>query len=103
VSDSNKVKVTVRIFGDPYTVQSDDASEYVHEIAAYVDETITAIQNKDIYLSRTHAAVFGALKIADQYAKLKKDYEELLAILSDEPPASEIDPDFRRRRKRGKN
>ena len=105
MADSNKVKVALEIFGDTYTVQADDDAVYMHEMAYYVDEILADIQKKNVYLSRTQVAVFGALSIADRYHKLQKDYEELLKLLTDEetstPIEMAIDPNFRRRRKRG--
>ena len=101
MNDSNKVKVSLKIFGDTYTVQADDDAVYMHEMAYYVDEILADIQKKNVYLSRTQVAVFGALSIADKYHKLQKDYDELLKLLAEEETSMAIDPNFRRRRKRG--
>ena len=80
-----KKKVVVEIFGETYPLRSDESADYVRQLARFVDENMRDIAKKTRSFSGIMIGVLAALQIADEYHKLKKDYDELLALLEEEP------------------
>ncbi len=70
-------KVTVRIFGKDYPLRSEDSREYIQRLALYVDDKMRETMDKNDKLSNSMIAVLTALNIADEYHKMKSDYEEM--------------------------
>lgn len=76
-----KKKVVVDIFGETYPLKSDESADYVRQLAKLVDDNMRSVAKKTRSFSGAKIGVLAALQIADEYYKLKKDYEELLALL----------------------
>jgi cell division protein ZapA len=76
---SQKNKVIVRIHGQEYKLMSDDTREYMQGLANFVDDRMQEIANGNSKLSTAMMAVLTALNIADDYYKLKSQYEDLVA------------------------
>lgn len=60
-----KNRVHLKIGGSAYTVLTDDAPEYVEELAEELDKEMRSIINENPSLSVTQAAVLTALDKAD--------------------------------------
>jgi cell division protein ZapA len=84
-----KVQVTVTVLDGSYTLRGDENSAHIMQVAAMVDEKMRSIQAQNLYLSSLQVAVMGALTVADQYLKLKKDYEDLLDLLAGGEPGEQ--------------
>ena len=70
-----KKKVVVEIFGEVYPLKSDEPADYVRQLRDVAKKTRS--------FSGTKIGVLAALQLADEYYKLKKDYDELLALLEE--------------------
>ena len=78
-----KKKVVVEIFGEVYPLKSDEPADYVCQLAKLVDDNMRDVAKKTRSFSGTKIGVLAALQLADEYCKLKKDYDELLALLEE--------------------
>jgi len=78
-----KKKVVVEIFGETYPLKSDEPADYVRQLAKLVDDNMRDVAKKTRSFSGTKIGVLAALQLADEYYKLKKDYDELLALLEE--------------------
>ena len=78
-----KNKVIVEIFGETYPLKSDEPADYVRRLAKLVDDNMRDVAKKTRSFSGTKIGVLAALHLADEYYKLKKDYDELLALLEE--------------------
>ena len=78
-----KKKVVVEIFGEMYPLKSDEPVDYVRQLAKLVDDNMRDVAKKTRSFSGTKIGVLAALQLADEYYKLKKDYDELLALLEE--------------------
>ena len=74
-----KTLIEVKIFGETFTVTSEDEVKYVQELAAFVDHRIRRFneQAKMPPPAPLRVAIMAALSIADEYLKAQKsDHEE---------------------------
>ena len=78
-----KKKVVVEIFGATYPLKSDEPADYVRQLAKLVDDNMRDVAKKTRSFSGTKIGVLAALQLADESCKLKKDYDELLALLEE--------------------
>ncbi|MBR3621766.1 MAG: cell division protein ZapA [Selenomonadaceae bacterium] len=76
-------RVTVEIYGVSYPLRTDNDEEYVQSIAKMVDEKMQEVATKTGSFLGNKIAVLAALEIADEYARLKKDYDELVALIDE--------------------
>jgi len=84
VADGEKNRVSVDIYGKTYTIRGDAPAEWITQVAGYVDQKMRDISGKHLYLDTTKIAVLAALNVADEYFRLKKEYDELLQLLEEE-------------------
>ncbi|MFP7333705.1 cell division protein ZapA [Shouchella clausii] len=73
--NNNKKRTTVRIQGQTYKVVSSEEPAHVKEVASYMNEKMEELKKRNPYLDSTKLAVLTALNIADEYLKLKRQYE----------------------------
>lgn len=78
-----KKKVVVEIFGETYPLKSDESADYMRRLAKLVDDNMRDVAKRTRSFSGTKIGVLAALQIADEYCKLKKDYDELLSLLEE--------------------
>ena len=76
-------KVSVEIFGDTYPIKSDNDPEYVRMLANMVDQRMKSVAKRTRTIHGTRISVMAALEIADEYCRLKKDYDEMIALLEE--------------------
>ncbi len=74
-------KIMVEIYGDQYPLITDGDETHVRRLAAMVDEKMREIARKSQNLSGTRVGVLTALQIAEEYSQVKKDYDDLVAML----------------------
>ncbi len=67
--------VIVNIFGEDYPIRGDAGTEYIQQIARYVDIKMKDLANKSPQKNHTKLAVLTALNIADELfaERLEKD------------------------------
>ncbi len=82
--NDEKVRVTVKIYGEEYVIKGHAQSEYIEGIAVYVDKKMRLIGQKNPHLSVSKVAVLAALNIADELNKLQEDYNSLVKLLEQE-------------------
>lgn len=85
ILEENKAftRVTVEIFGQEYHLKSQDDAEYIKEIADMVDTKMRNVAGRTNSLAENRIGVMTALELADEYSKLKKDYDELVKLLEE--------------------
>ena len=76
-------RVTVEIFGDTYPIKSDNDPEYVRMLADMVDKRMKNVAKRTRTFQGTRISVMVALEIADEYCRLKKDYDDMVALLEE--------------------
>lgn len=75
MGENGDLKMSVEIYGETYTMKVSDDRQRMMEIVEMVDSMMRQIgQNQ---LSYKHVAVLAALNIAEEYFKLKDDYQLL--------------------------
>ncbi len=75
-------RIVIEIFGDTYPLRSDEP-EHLREIAGLVDMEMKKMARSINSFDGRKIAVLTALKLADDYKKLKDDYDEMVALLDE--------------------
>lgn len=70
-------ETAVQIFGQTYTVNAELEPEYLHRLAAHVDEKLTALHENNRMMDKTKMAVLAAFSIADELYRAKEEVESL--------------------------
>ncbi len=79
--EASKNKVRVNIYGEEYTVLSEGDTDYIREVASFVDRKMRDIAEKTANKSPSRVAILAALNIADQlYSEQKKGKSELSTV-----------------------
>ncbi len=68
--ESGKVKVT--ILGQTYNIKGDTSSEYILQLADYVNQKIEEIEGNVPGGNSLQLAILASLNIADEYFQVKK-------------------------------
>jgi cell division protein ZapA len=71
-----KTLIEVEIFGQTFTVTSEDEAKYVQELAAFVDQRIKRIGESTKATVPLRVAIMAALSIADEHLKARKQESE---------------------------
>ena len=75
-------RVEVNIFGEIYRLKTDDP-DGLSKCVRMVDSTMKSISQNTRTFAGSRIAVLAALKIAEDYMQLKKDYDEILSLLDE--------------------
>ena len=75
-------RVEVEIFGEVYRLRTEDPNGLA-KLVHIVDSTMKTISQNTRSFAGSRIAVLAALKIAEDYVQLKKDYDELLHLLDE--------------------
>lgn len=76
-------KITVTIAGTPYTLSTDNDTEYALYIASQAEELIQSIISSGKNVSPTQATVLALLDYADNAAKLSAEVESMKSQLKE--------------------
>ena len=76
-------KVVVEIFGESYPLKGDVDAAYMRRLAEMVDQHMREVARRTRSFSGNKIGVLAALQLADDYCRLKKDYDELLELLEE--------------------
>lgn len=82
-NESNKIKAV--IYGQDYQIKGKAPIEHLRLVAMLVDHKMKEIGEGNPRLDLNRVAVLAAVNVADEYLKLRQEYEELLRVL--EPQA----------------
>jgi cell division protein ZapA len=74
-SDAAENRYTFEIMGDEYVVKGSDQPEYMEEIIRHLESVINSIMSSNSKLMKSQVAVLAALKIADEFYKLRQEYQ----------------------------
>jgi len=81
--NARKNKVTVQIFGETYPLKGDAEPENMIEVATLLDERMRETAFANPRMPAMMVAILAALNIADEYLRLRRDYNELLKMLKE--------------------
>ena len=70
-------RVTIRIFGQEYTLAGDKSEEEIKKIAAYVDNKMKLISSTSLNPAMGGIAILSAVNIAEEYFDALADIEKL--------------------------
>ena len=79
---SEMKRVEVEIFGEVYRLRTENP-DGLAKLVRMVDSTMKAISQSTRSFAGSRVAVLAALKIAEDYMQLKRDYDELLHLLDE--------------------
>ncbi len=88
-----KTKTIVTLAGQEFKINSDDSEDYIQRLAKYVNQSIMDIQHEYPGLSTGNCVLLASLNMADEFYKLKEDYEALdsrISQLRDMPRTSSV-------------
>jgi len=77
-----KRAVDVEIMGEKFTVRSDADESYVRKVAGYVDGKMQEVMKTTRPVAKSSVAMLAALNIADEYQRLKDNYDAILQRLN---------------------
>ena len=75
--------VTVKIFGQNYTLKGGADPGYVQDVAAFVDERMKEVSENSPVGSATKVAILAAVNIADELFREQQKRIQALATLED--------------------
>lgn len=68
--------IHVEIYNQTYNIRSDGDSEYISELADFVDNRMREISSGTLTVDSLKVAILAALHIADELHRLKKAHEQ---------------------------
>jgi len=68
--------IKVEIYDQAYTIRSDGDSQYIQQLADYVDQRMREISSGTLTVDSRKVAILAALHIADELHQLKKIHEQ---------------------------
>jgi cell division protein ZapA len=84
VQVDGKNRLTVDIYGQQYRLSGKASVNHIRTVAGFVDDKMNEIANGNHRLDTAKIAVLTAVNIADEYYRLRQEYEELLKILQED-------------------
>ncbi len=75
--------VTVTIYGQAYTLKGGADSDYVQEVAAFVDERMREVSDSSSVASTAKVAILAAINIADELFREQQKRIQGMATLED--------------------
>lgn len=84
MEEMEKVRLSVNIYGETYHMKANDDHERIMEIVNMVDGHMRQIGEKMSSLKYKDIAVLAALNIAEEYFKLRDDYNELVRLIDED-------------------
>ncbi|WP_347549358.1 cell division protein ZapA [Pseudalkalibacillus hwajinpoensis] len=79
-----KIRTTVEIHGEQYTIVGDKSHQHIREVSNLVDEKMNEIKGMSPYLDTKRLAVLTAVNIVNEYVMIKKELKELKKKLREE-------------------
>ena len=82
-TDEEKKNVTVQIFGNQYPIAGVNDTQYVEELARFVDSKMNDIAKGSTLLSSGKVAILAALNMADELFRLRNANHRLRALVDE--------------------
>lgn len=76
-------RVTVEIYGQYYTMKGTSNASHMKTVANFVDDKMKMNAKANPRLDTNKLAVLAALNVADEFFKLRQEYEELIQMLEE--------------------
>ena len=70
--------VEIKVFGQTYTVKTDEEEDYIRKVAQYVNEKMEEVLRKTRSVSTLNVAILTALNIADDLLRERDKREALV-------------------------
>lgn len=77
MDDNNNNKVTVKIYGQEYTISGEKPRDHIIKVADHVDDVMKEIGYSMPDIPSTKLAILTALNITDEFFSLRDGYSEL--------------------------
>ncbi|MEH6941573.1 cell division protein ZapA [Bacillus sp. JJ722] len=77
MSDNNKNKITVDIYGQQYTIVGTESSSHIRLVASLVDDKMREISEKNPSLDVSKLAVLTAVNTIHDYLKVKEQLQDI--------------------------
>jgi cell division protein ZapA len=84
VSEQQKSRTTVDIFGQQYTIVGTESTSHMRLVASIVDDKMREISAKNPHLDINKLAVLTAVNVVHDFLKLKDEYEIIQRQLRDQ-------------------
>lgn len=68
-------QVTLRVYGEAYTLRTEEDPAYVEEVAGYVDARMREVAASGKVVVTARIAVLAAMHIADELLRLRREVE----------------------------
>ncbi len=69
--------VEVKIYNQTYYIRGEGDIEYIHELAAYVDQRMNEVAAGTMTADSLRVAILAALNIADELYKMRRKIEQI--------------------------
>lgn len=76
MSEPSKNRITVDIYGVPYTIVGTESASHIRHVASIVDEKMREISSMNPSLDTSRLAVLTAINAVNDYLKLKDRLEQ---------------------------
>lgn len=74
--ERGKVRTTVDIYDEQYTIVGEEDTSHVRMVASMVDDKMREIKDKNPYLDTKKLAVLTAVNTVNEYLKVKEQLEK---------------------------
>ncbi|MED1469304.1 cell division protein ZapA [Bacillus salipaludis] len=81
MSNSQKSRTTVDIYGQQYVIVGDESSSHIRLVASLVDDKMREISSRNPSLDVSKLAVLTAVNAVNDYIKIKDQLDRLKAEL----------------------
>ncbi|MBL8149428.1 MAG: cell division protein ZapA [Blastocatellia bacterium] len=75
--------VEVKIYNQTYTIRGDGNSDYIIQLAEYVDRKMREVAAETMTADSLRVAILAALNIADELHKMRRKLEQLDGALTE--------------------
>jgi cell division protein ZapA len=84
LTEQQKTRVTVDIYGQQYSIVGTESSSHIRLVASIVDDKMREISAKNPTLDTSKLAVLTAVNVVHEYIKLKEEYDRLMQQIKKE-------------------
>jgi cell division protein ZapA len=81
--EKEESRFVFRIMGDEYVIKGQDDPAYMGQVVSYLEAITDSIINANPKLSKCQVAVLAGLKVADEFHKLRQEYQYLDQLLKE--------------------
>src|SRR5215210_9176953 len=81
-ASSSSPTIRVEIYNQTYNIRSDGDTEYLMQLADFVDSRMREISSGTLTVDSLKVAILAALHIADEFHRLKQTHEQADAQLA---------------------